>query len=287
MTTIENVAPSITLNTGASMPLMGFGTFQIAEHDQCCECVAAAVRAGYRLVDTAQAYGNEAAVGEGIRQSGIVRDELFVTTKLWFKSYEEKDARAQMEASLERMGVDYFDLALLHWPFGNYYAAWRVLESMCEEGLLRAVGVSNFTPAQLLDLVEFNRIIPAVNQIETHLYAPQRELHGIMNELGIAHQAYAPLGQGRANQMFSEAAVTRIAEKHGKTPQQVALRFLMQSAISVIPRTTSSAHLVENIDVFDFELSSEEMVSIESIDKDEPIIGKPADPSTVRQAMTW
>ena len=287
MATIENGAPSIALNTGASMPLMGFGTFQIAEHDQCCECVAAAVRAGYRLVDTAQAYGNEAAVGEGIRQSGIARDELFVTTKLWFRSYEEKDARAQMEASLERMGLDYFDLALLHWPFGNYYAAWRVLESMHEEGLLRAVGASNFTPAQLIDLVEFNRVIPAVNQIETHLYSQQRELHVIMSEMGIAHQAYAPLGQGRANQMFSEAVVTRIAEKRGKTPQQVALRFLMQSGISVIPRTTSSEHLAENIDVFDFELSSEEMASLASMDKDAPIIGTPANPDTVRQAMTW
>lgn len=240
---------TLTLNNGLKIPLMGFGTF-LLNGESCREAVACAIHTGYRMIDTAEAYGNEREVGLGIKQSGI-------------------------------------DLLLLHWPFANYYAAWRVLETLCEKGTVRAIGVSNFEPDQLLDLIAYNRIVPAVNQIETNLYCQRNAERVWMNKRGVAHMAYAPLGQGNRNEMFAEPSVTALAEKYGKTPAQILLRFLTQKDIAVIPRSTRPEHIRENFEIFDFRLTPEEMSLLCALDKKEPLIGKPETPELVEFSLTW
>lgn len=188
---------------------------------------------------------------------------------------------------MKKLGVDYLDMVLLHWPFGNVYAAWRVLEEFYKNGKIRAIGVSNMETDRLIDLMEFNEIKPALNQIETHLYCQRKKEHEWMEEYGITHQAYAPLGQGRANEMFQESAVKKIAEKYGKSPAQVLLRFLVQNHVSVIPKSVHENRIVENIDIFDFELSAEEMAALEALDTAKAMIGNPEDPEKTKMAMTW
>ncbi len=278
---------TLTLNNGVQMPILGFGTYQITDPAQCEQCIITATELGYRLIDTAQAYGNEEAVGAGIRKCGIAREELFVTTKLWFRAYEADAARASLQASLDRLGVDYLDLVLLHWPFGNTYAAWRVLEEAYREGRIRAIGVSNYAPSQLVDLVAFNEVVPAVNQIETHLRAQQQEMHELMAKYTVAHQAYAPLAQGLANDMFELPQVTEIAEAHGKSARQVALRFLVQCGIAVIPKSVHAGRMAENMDIFDFALGEEEMTQLAGLDTGRPLIGNPQDAGLAEFAMTW
>lgn len=277
----------MTLNNGVEMPILGFGTYQVTDPGECEKSVINAVKAGYRLIDTAQAYGNEEAVGAGIRNCGVDRKELFVTTKVWFRCFESDDCRASLEESMKKLGVDYLDMVLLHWPFGNVYAAWRVLEEFYKNGKIRAIGVSNMETDRLIDLMEFNEIKPALNQIETHLYCQRKKEHEWMEEYGITHQAYAPLGQGRANEMFQESAVRKIAEKYGKSPAQVLLRFLVQNHVSVIPKSVHENRIVENIDIFDFELSAEEMAALEALDTAKAMIGNPEDPEKTKMAMTW
>lgn len=277
----------IMLNNSVEMPVLGFGTYQITDPAECEKSVINAVKAGYRLIDTAQAYGNEEAVGAGIRNCGVDRKELFVTTKVWFRSFESDDCRASLEESMKKLGVDYLDMVLLHWPFGNVYAAWRVLEEFNKNGKIRAIGVSNMETDRLIDLMEFNEIKPALNQIETHLYCQRKKEHEWMEEYGITHQAYAPLGQGRANEMFQESAVRKIAEKYGKSPAQVLLRFLVQNHVSVIPKSVHENRIVENIDIFDFELSAEEMAALEALDTAKAMIGNPENPEKTKMAMTW
>lgn len=277
----------MTLNNGVEMPILGFGTYQVTDPGECEKSVINAVKAGYRLIDTAQAYGNEEAVGAGIRNCGVDRKELFVTTKVWFRCFESDDCRASLEGSMKKLGVDYLDMVLLHWPFGNVYAAWRVLEEFYKNGKIRAIGVSNMETDRLIDLMEFNEIKPALNQIETHLYCQRKKEHEWMEEYGITHQAYAPLGQGRANEMFQESAVRKIAEKYGKSPAQVLLRFLVQNHVSVIPKSVHENRIVENIDIFDFELSAEEMAALEALDTAKAMIGNPEDPEKTKMAMTW
>ena len=232
----------LTLNNGVQMPLVGFGTFMLSG-GVCVRSVAAAIESGYRMIDTAEAYGNEKEVGEGIRQSGMDRGELFLVTKVNFKSYE--NAEPTVMQSLANLQTDYIDLLLLHWPFANYYAAWRALETLYEGGKVRAIGVSNFEPDQLLDLIAYNKVIPAVNQIETNLYCQRSPERGWIDKKNVAHMAYAPLGQGNRNEMFSESAVLALAEKYGKTPAQVLLRFLTQKGIAVIQKLLfdTSCHL--------------------------------------------
>ena len=215
----------LTLNNGVKMPLVGIGTFMLGG-EACKNAVAAAIQNGYRMIDTAEAYGNEKAVGDGIQQSGIDRRELFLVTKVNFKSYE--NAEQTVMQSLANLQTDYLDLLLLHWPFANYYAAWRVLEKLYAEGKVRAIGVSNFEPDQLLDLIAYNKVVPAVNQIETNLYCQRSLERSWMDKKSVAHMAYAPLGQGNRNEMFGGPAVRALAEKYGKTPAQILLRFLTQ-----------------------------------------------------------
>lgn len=283
----EDIMETMTLNNGVIMPTLGFGTYQISNPATCERCVAEAAGMGYRLFDTAQAYGNEEAVGAGIKKCGVPRDELFITTKVWFKSYEADAARASLRESMRKLGVDYLDLVLLHWPFGNTYAAWRVLESMYKEGTVRAIGVSNYAPSQLIDLISFNEVVPAVNQVETHLLAQQHELHALMRKYGVAHQAYAPFGQGKVDDMFSLPVVKEIAEVHGKSARQVALRYLVQRDIAVIPKSTHTERMAENKEIFDFALTETEMAKLKDIDADKPLIGSSQDAALAEFAMTW
>lgn len=279
------------LNNGVEMPMLGFGTYQVTDPEECKNSVLTAIRAGYRLIDTAVAYGNEAAVGSGIKAAldeGIVkREDLFITTKMWFRAYETEDCRNAMEESLRKLGLDYIDMVLLHWPFGNVYAAWRVLEEYYKAGKIRAIGVSNMEADRLIDLITFNKVKPALNQIETHLYCQRQEEKVWLQKYDVAHQAYAPLGQGHANEMFSEQAVKEIAAKYGKTPAQVLLRFLIQSDVAVIPKSVHAERITENIDVFDFELTADEMNVLKKLDKASPMIGRPEEPDKVEFAMTW
>ena len=274
----------LTLNNGVQMPLAGFGTFMLGG-ETCRNAVAAAIENGYRMIDTAEAYGNEREVGEGIRQSGIDRRELFLVTKVNFKSYE--NAEQTVMQSLANLQTDYIDLLLLHWPFANYYAAWRALEKLYAEGKVRAIGVSNFEPDQLLDLIAYNKVVPAVNQIETNLYCQRSTERGWMDKKQVAHMAYAPLGQGSRNEMFREPAVLALAEKYGKTPAQVLLRFLTQKGIAVIPRSTQPEHIRENFDLFDFVLTETEMAQLAALDRKEPLIGRPETPELVEFSLTW
>ena len=275
---------TMPLNNDIQMPMLGFGTFLMCGAE-CEESVLTALRSGYRMIDTAEAYGNEEAVGNTTQKSGIPRGELFLVTKVNFRSYE--NTRATVEASLEKLKTSYLDLVLLHWPFGNYYAAWRELEKLHQEGKIRAIGVSNFDPDRLIDLIEFNQVAPAVNQIETHLLCQRRTEHEWMEKYHVRHMAYAPLGQGRKNEMFENPALVEIARAHGKTSAQVALRFLMQSGVVVIPKSVHKGHIKENFDIFDFELTADEMAQLVKMDTAVPMIGNPENPAVVEVAMKW
>ena len=274
----------LTLNNGVSMPLVGFGTFTLNK-EACTRAVLSAIESGYRMIDTAEAYNNEKEVGEGIRQSGIDRKELFLVTKVNFKSYE--NAERVVLQSLSNLQTDFIDLLLLHWPFANYYAAWRSLEKLYASGKIRAIGVSNFEPDRLLDLIAYNQVVPAVNQIETNLYCQRSAERGWMDQKQVAHMAYAPLGQGSRSEMFREPSVLTLAEKYGKTPAQVLLRFLTQKGIAVIPRSARTEHIRENLDLFDFALNADEMAQLCALDKKEPLIGRPGTPELVEFSQTW
>ena len=274
----------LTLNNSVQMPLIGFGTFMLGG-ETCKNAVATAIESGYRMIDTAEAYGNEKEVGKGIKQSSINRKELFLVTKVNFKSYE--NAEQTVMQSLENLQTDYIDLLLLHWPFANYYVAWRALEKLYAEGKVRAIGVSNFEPDRLLDLIAYNKVIPSVNQIETNLYCQRSTERNWMDKKQVSHMAYAPLGQGNRNEMFNEPAVLTLTEKYGKTPAQILLRFLTQKGIAVIPRSVRSEHIKENFDLFDFTLTDDEMEHLSVLDKKEPLIGKPETPELVEFSLTW
>lgn len=274
----------IRLNNGIEMPKLGFGTFRL-KGKECVDAVINAIECGYRLIDTAEAYENEAAVGEAIRKSGIDRDELFIVTKVNFKSFEH--ARETIMNSFRYLGTDHIDLILLHWPFGNYYAAWREMEKFHEEGSVRAIGVSNFTPGQLADLIGYNMVVPVINQIDTNLYCQRKYERTWMDKKSVAHMAYAPLGQGRHNEMFDEPEVLSLAEKYEKTAVQILLRFLTQKDIVSIPMSRSREHILQNIDVFDFCLTDEEMASLEALDKGNQFARDPNDPELVELAMNW
>lgn len=275
---------TLTLNNGIQMPVLGFGTFMM-NGSECEESVLTAIRVGYRMIDTAEAYGNEEAVGNAIIKSGVSRKELFLVTKVNFRSYE--NTRETVEASLKKLKTDYLDLALLHWPFGNYYAAWRELEKLYQNGTIRAIGVSNFDPDRLIDLIEFNQVPPAVDQIETHLLCQRRAERAWLEKYHVQHMAYALLGQGRKSEMFENPALLGIAEDHGKTPAQIALRFLIQSGVIVIPKSVHEYRIQENFNVFDFELTEEEMDCIRRMDTGIPMIGDPENPLKTEAAMKW
>ena len=258
--------------------MLGFGVYQIPA-EQTEPAVTDALAAGYRLLDTAESYGNEDAVGRAIAQSAVPRDELFVTTKLWIHSGEEAAKRA-FATSLERLGLDYVDLYLIHQPLGDYYGAWRAMQELNRHGLAKAIGVSNFYPDRLVDLIDHNEVTPAVNQIETHPYNQRRADQQLMREHGIQHESWGPFAEGK-NNIFSDPTLSEIATAHGKSVAQVILRWLAQRDIVVIPKSVRAERMRENIDVFDFELTDEEMTRIAGLDTGGTLFFDHADPEMV------
>ena len=256
--------PTVPLNNGVQMPVLGFGVYAVPA-DETERVVTDALAAGYRHIDTAAAYENEAAVGRAIAASGIPRDELFITTKLWVSDAGEGNARRAFERSLNRLGLDWLDLYLIHQPFGDYYGSWRAMEKLFAEGAIRAIGVSNFHPDRLVDLSDHNEITPAVDQIETHPFFQRTTDHRVMAERGVQHESWGPLGQGRSD-LFTNPVLTEIAEAHGKSVAQVVLRWLLQRDIVVIPKSTRPERMRENLDVFDFALTDDESARITSLD---------------------
>lgn len=266
------------------MPMVGFGVFQLPDGD-CEKCVMEAINAGYRLIDTAQAYYNEEAVGRAIIRCGIDRKELFVTTKVWVTQHSYDKARASVMESMRKLQTDYLDLVLIHQPLGDYYAAYYALEDLYKEGYLRAIGISNFSAERMADLTAFNEVKPAVNQVETHPFFQQEALYGWMRKLGIQHEAWGPLAEHRLIQLLRTPMLIAIARKYGKTPAQVILRFNVQRGIVVIPKSSHKERIEENIDIFDFELTDEEMQQIRTLDENKSLWLAYDDPNIVEMAM--
>lgn len=255
----------VTLNNGVRMPVLGYGTLRLPQ-ESCAECVSRAIRTGWRLIDTAKNYVNETQVGEGIRRSGIDRKELFVTSKLWFKDYSYDRAKAAFQESLDRLQLDYLDLCLLHQPFGDVHGGWRALEELHEAGKIRAIGVSNFFPDRLTDLVHSARIRPAVNQIEFSPYFQRWEDRKTNERWGVAVESWGPLCSGSRPGLLKEPALVRIAEKHGRTPAQVILRWLTQQQVITVCKTQRPERMVENLQIFDFRLDEEDLAAMASLD---------------------
>lgn len=252
------------LSNGMEMPMLGLGTF-LTQGEECENSVCTAIRNGYRLIDTAEAYGNEEQVRNGIKRSGIDRKELFLVTKVNFRSYEKTEE--VVNQSLKNLQTDYLDMVLLHWPFGNYYKAWQELEKIYEAGKIRAIGISNFNPDRMIDLISFHKVKPVINQIETHLYCQRIKEHVWEEKYGVAHMAYAPLGQGHLDAMFREETVKKLAIKYGKTVAQILLRFNIQNHVVVIPKSIREEHIRENIDIFDFSLTEDEVKELQALIK--------------------
>ncbi|MDT0267400.1 aldo/keto reductase [Streptomyces sp. DSM 44915] len=273
--------PHVTLHHGVQMPLLGFGVFQIPD-DQTQQAVESALEAGYRLIDTAAAYENERAVGRAIAASGIPRDELFVTTKLWVQDYGQDSAARAFDRSLDRLGLDHLDLYLIHQPFGDYYGAWRAMEDLNRDGRTRAIGVSNFYPDRLADLISHNEIVPAVNQIETHVFFQRTDDHRLMREYGVQHESWGPLSQGGRG-FFDNPVLADIARAHGRTIAQIALRWLVQQEIVVIPKSVRPDRMAENLDIFDFRLTEDDLARIADLDTGRSQVFDHHDPAAVRQ----
>lgn len=271
---------NVKLNNGVEMPILGFGVYQIADQAECERCVLDAIEVGYRAIDTAQAYGNEEAVGRAIVKCGVPRNEFFITTKVWISNAGYDKASASIDESLKKLQMDYLDLLLIHQPFGDYYGTYRAMEDAYKAGKVRAIGVSNFYPDRLIDLVQFNGIVPAVNQVETHPFQQQKAAHEIMKKYGVQHESWGPFAEGRKD-MFTNPAIKAIGDKYGKSVAQVILRFLMQSDVVVIPKSTHRERMVQNFDVFDFSLNEEDMKVIASLDTQESAFFSHYDPATV------
>ena len=254
----------VTLANGVKMPQLGYGVYQVTK-EECERCVLDALEVGYRAIDTAQSYFNEAEVGEAIAESGIDRKEIFLTTKVWIEHYGYEQAKESVLQSMEKLKTDYIDLVLLHQPFADYYGAYRALEDLYEEGKLRAIGVSNFYPDRLVDIASFARIKPMVNQIETHPLNQQIEAHEWLEKYGVIHEAWAPFGEGRGN-MFTNPVLQKLGDKYNKTVAQVILRWQLQRGIVVIPKSTHKERMAQNLDVFDFTLTDEDMQDIAALD---------------------
>lgn len=277
---------TVTLNNGVKMPIIGFGVYQIPDAKECEEAVYAALMAGYRLIDTAAGYLNEEAVGRAIKRSGVPREELFITTKLWVQDAGYESAKLAFAKSLKKLQLDYLDLYLIHQPFGDYYGAWRAMEDLYREGKIRAIGVSNFLPDRLMDLIVHNEIVPAVNQVETHPFYQQIENAAFMKEQGVQHQSWAPFAEGRGN-LFANEALALIAERHNKSIAQVVLRWLVQRGIVVIPKSVRKERIAENFDIFDFELSADDIERISTLDTRESLFLSYRDPEVAKMMGNW
>lgn len=269
----------VTLNNGVQMPQLGYGVYQV-KNEECERCVLDAISVGYRSIDTAQSYGNEDAVGSAIAKCGVPRDQLFLTTKVWISNAGYEKAKASIDKSLKNLQTDYIDLLLIHQPFGDYYGTYRAMEEAYKAGKLRAIGVSNFYPDRLIDLCQFVEVTPAVNQVETHVFQQQKVAHEYMEKYHVQHESWGPFAEGRKD-FFTNPTLVEIGQKYGKSSAQVALRFLLQSDVVVIPKSTHKERMEQNINVFDFTLSSEDMAAIRKLDERESLFFSHYDPATV------
>jgi 2,5-diketo-D-gluconate reductase A len=276
---------TMKLSNGVEIPVLGYGVYQVTPAE-CERCVSDAISVGYRHIDTAQAYYNEENVGNAIKKSGIPRDEFFITTKVWISNYGEENAAKSIDESLRKLQVDYIDLMLLHQPFGDYYGAWRALEKAYHEGKIRAIGISNFYPDRMIDLYHFSEVKPMVNQIETHPFFQRGYEHKYMEKYHIAHESWGPFAEGR-NNLFSNAMLKSIGEKYGKAVGQVVLRFLIQSDVVVFPKSTHKERMQENFDIFDFQLSADDMAAIRKMDTGKSAFFDHRTAETTELFMSW
>ena len=265
MQNFGKAVPTAKLNNGVEMPILGFGVYQIPDYDECKRAVLDALETGYRLIDTAAAYFNEKAVGDAIKESGINRKELFITTKLWINNAGYENAKKGFETSMEKLQLDYLDLYLIHQPFGDYYGSWRAMEELYENKKVRAIGVCNFYPDRLMDLAEHNKIKPAINQIETHPFFQREYDNEIMKNYGTQIESWGPFAEGRGD-MFTNPILSEIGKKYNKSTAQVILRWLIQRNVVVIPKSVHKERIIENFNIFDFELSADDMNKIKSMD---------------------
>ena len=270
-----------TLNNNIKMPMLGYGVYQISPAET-KKCVLDAIAAGYRLIDTAQVYGNEEAVGNAINICGVPREKLFLTTKIWISNAGYKNAKQSLEESLRKLQTDYIDLVLIHQPFGDYYGAYQAMEEAYKEGWIRAVGVSNFYPDRLVDLCQFAEIPPAVNQVETHIFQQQKEARRYMDKYDVQQEAWAPFAEGRKD-FFSNPVLLGIGDKYRKSAAQVALRYLIQNGVVVIPKSVHRKRMEENFSVFDFRLDEADMEEIAALDEKKSVFFSPYDPALVER----
>jgi 2,5-diketo-D-gluconate reductase A len=278
---MSNAVPTVTLNNGVKMPILGFGVFQVPDPAECERSVRDAIDVGYRLLDTAASYGNEQAVGAAIHNHGIDRAELFVTTKLWVQDASYKGALAALERSMEKLQLDYLDLYLIHQPYGDVYGAWRAMEELYRAGRIRAIGVSNFYPDRLVDFVLHNEIAPAVNQIEIHPFHSQDDAQTILREYGVQAEAWGPFAEGK-NGLFTNDVLAAIGRKHGKSVAQVVLRWLIHREIVAIPKSIRKERMAENFAVFDFELEVDDVAAIAALDQKTSSFFDHRDPAMVK-----
>jgi diketogulonate reductase-like aldo/keto reductase len=271
----------VKLNNGIEMPVLGFGVFQVTDLNQCEQGVYDAIQAGYRLIDTAASYQNEEAVGKAIKRSGVPREELFITTKLWVQDTGYEKTKKAFERSLKKLQLDYLDLYLIHQPYNDVHGAWRAMEELYQEGRIGAIGVSNFQFDRVMDLISFNKVVPAVNQIETHPFNQQIEAQKFLQENGVQHESWGPFAEGK-NDLFKNELLASIGSKYNKSIAQVVLRWLTQRGIVAIPKSVRKERIEENFNIFDFRLSNEEMQSIQTLDQKVSAFFDHRDPAIIK-----
>lgn len=271
----------IKLNNGIEMPILGFGVYQITDAQECENSVLDAINAGYRLIDTASAYGNEQAVGNAIKRSGVVRNEFFITTKLWVSDTGYEKTKKAFEKSLTNLGLDYLDLYLIHQPFGDVHGSWRAMEELYNEGKIKAIGVSNFQPDRIMDLMVFNKVTPAINQIETHPFNQQIETGKFLFENNVQIESWGPFAEGR-NDLFKNEVLVSIANKYSKSVAQIVLRWLTQRGVVVIPKSVCKERIIENFNIFDFKLNNDDLDTIKMLDTGKSLFLDHRDPAIVK-----
>jgi 2,5-diketo-D-gluconate reductase A len=276
----------VVLNNGVEMPILGFGVYQITDLTECENSVLDAIEAGYRLIDTAAAYQNEEAVGRAIKRSGVSREELFVTTKLWIQDNGYESTKKAFENSLQKLGLDYLDLYLIHQPYGDVYGEWRAMEELYSEGKIKAIGVSNFYPDRVMDFIVHHKIVPAINQIETHPFHQQIDTQTFLQENGIQIQSWGPFAEGK-NHIFQNKLLLSIGEKYNKSVAQVILRWLTQRGVVVIPKSVRKERIKENFNIFDFQLSEQDMNAIRELDTKESLFFDHRDPAMVKRLSSY
>ncbi|WP_346935931.1 aldo/keto reductase [Clostridium sp.] len=270
----------ITLNNGVKMPILGYGVYQIENLKECERCVLDAIEIGYRSIDTAQTYGNEEAVGRAIKKCNVPREELFITTKVWISNAGYEKAKTSIEKSLKKLQLEYLDLVLIHQPFNDYYGTYKAMEEMYKRGKIRAIGVSNFYPDRLIDLIKFNEVVPAINQVETHLFNQQVKAKEIMDKYGVQIESWAPFAEG-TNNIFTNKTLKKVGDRYNKSTAQVALRYLIQRGVIVIPKSVHKERMIQNFNIFDFKLNEDDMRKIAKLDKGKSAFFSHSDPNIV------